>query len=58
MKLTNVTKLGWHLMLPFGIVDIKAYLGLQRSDDLNLVYDDLRVQDCHENYFAKSHIIR
>ena len=58
MKLTNVTKLSWHLMLPFGIVDIKAYLGLQRSDDLNPVYDDLRVQDCHENYFAKSHIIR
>ena len=54
----NVTKLGWHLMLPFGIVDIKAYLGLQRSDDLNPVYDNLRVQDCHENYFAKSHIIR
>ena len=41
MKLTNVTKLtklGRHLTSAFGIADVKAYLGLQRSDDLNLVY--------------------
>ena len=24
----NVTKLGWHLTLAFGIADVKAYLGL------------------------------
>ena len=33
----NVTKLGQHLTSAFGIADIKAYLGLQRSDDLNPV---------------------
>ena len=38
MKLTNVTKLGQHLTLAFGIVDVKAYLGLQRSANLNPVY--------------------
>ena len=34
----NVTKLVRHLMLAFSIVNIKAYLGLQRSDNLNTVY--------------------
>ena len=34
----NVTKLSQHLTLAFGIASIKAYLGLQRSDDLNPVY--------------------
>ena len=34
----NVTKLGQHLMSAFSIVDVKAYLGLQRSDNLNTVY--------------------
>ena len=38
MKLTNVTRLGWHLTSAFGIADVKAYLGLQRSDDLNHAY--------------------
>ena len=33
-----MTKLGPHLMSAFGIADIKAYLGLQRSDNLNPVY--------------------
>ena len=36
--MTNVTKLGQHLRLAFGIADVKAYLGLQRSDDLNPAY--------------------
>ena len=34
----NATNLAWHLMSAFGIVNKKAYLGLQRSDDLNPVY--------------------
>ena len=34
----NVTKLGRHLMSAFGIADVKDYLGLPRSDDLNPVY--------------------
>ena len=34
----NVTKLGWHLTLTSSIADVKAYLGLQRSGDLNPVY--------------------
>ena len=34
----NVTKLGRHLMLAFSIADVKAYLGLQGSDDLNPLY--------------------
>ena len=38
MKLTNVTRLGRHLTSAFGIADVKAYLGLQRSDDLNPVF--------------------
>ena len=33
IKLMNITKLGQHLMS----ADIKAYLGLQRSDNLNPV---------------------
>ena len=36
--MTNVTKLDRHLTSAFGIADVKAYLGLQRSDDLNPVY--------------------
>ena len=27
MKLTNLTKIGGHLMLAFSITDVKAYLG-------------------------------
>ena len=34
----NVTKFGRHLMFTFSIADVKAYLGLQRSDDFNAVY--------------------
>ena len=34
----NVTKLGLHLTSAFDIGDVKAYQGLQRSDDLNPVY--------------------
>ena len=34
----NKTNLGWHFVSAFGIADVKAYLGLQRSDDLNPVY--------------------
>ena len=34
----NVTKLGRHLMLAFSIANVKAYLGLQGSDDLNPLY--------------------
>ena len=30
--------LGHHLTLAFGIADVKAYLGLQRSDNLNPIY--------------------
>ena len=37
-KIANVTKLDRHLTSAFGIADVKAYLGLQRSDDLNPVY--------------------
>ena len=36
--MTNGTKLGRHLMLAFGIPDIKAYLGLQQSDNLTPVF--------------------
>ena len=36
-KINERTKLGQHLTSAFGIADIKAYLGLQRSDDLNPV---------------------
>ena len=49
--MTNLTKLGQHLTSAFGIADIKAYLGLQRSDDLymsafgqHLTNTNLRVQ--------------
>ena len=38
IKLTNVTKLGRHLTSAFGIDDVKAYLGLQRSEYLNPTY--------------------
>ena len=38
IKLTNVTKLGRHLTSAFGIANVKAYLGLQKSDDLNPAY--------------------
>ena len=34
----NVTKLGQHLMSAFGIANVKAYLDLQISDNLNPVY--------------------
>ena len=37
--MTNLTKLGRNLTSTFGTVNVKAYLGLQRSDDLNPVYD-------------------
>ena len=36
--MTNVTKLGRHLTSAFRIANVKAYLGLQRSDNLNPVY--------------------
>ena len=36
--MTNVTKLGRHSRLAFGIADVKVYLGLQISDDLNPIY--------------------
>ena len=32
------SKLGWHLTSTFSIADMKAYLGLQRSDNLNPVH--------------------
>ena len=38
IKLTKVTKLGQHLTSAIALADIKAYPGLQRSDDLNPVY--------------------
>ena len=38
IKLKNVTKLGQHLTLVFGIGNVKACLALQRSDKLNPVY--------------------
>ena len=34
----DVSKLGWHLTSAFGIANVKAYLGLQRTGDLNPVY--------------------
>ena len=36
--MTNGTKLGRHLMLAFGIPDTKAYLGLQRSENLTPLF--------------------
>ena len=36
--MTNVTKLGQDLTLAFGIADVKTYLALKRSDNLNPIY--------------------
>ena len=34
----NIAKFGRHLTLAFNIPGVKAYLGLQRSDNLNPVF--------------------
>ena len=45
----NLTKLVRHLMSAFSIVNIKAYLSLQRSDNLNTVYVGIESTfvECH-----------